>query len=93
MADLRHQLKIKNRHLASLLSKPLFPKGFSGKYLDANIELEIVEDNEKAVDVMKKAIDEIPKKKKEKSKQSTKKRVLFKNKVSKKAKKVENKKP
>ncbi|XP_076681119.1 ATP-dependent RNA helicase DDX24 isoform X2 [Andrena cerasifolii] len=91
MADLRHQLKIKNRHLASLLSKPLFPKGFSGKYLDANIELEIVEDNEKAVDVMKKAIEEIPKKKKEKSKQSANKRVLLKSKVSKKAKRQKQK--
>ncbi|KOC64990.1 ATP-dependent RNA helicase DDX24 [Habropoda laboriosa] len=55
-ADLKHHLKIKKRQLASLMSKPLFPKGFSGKYPDINMDVEFKEDNQKAVDIMKKNI-------------------------------------
>lgn len=69
-ADLKHQLKIKKHQLTSLMSKLLFPKGFSGKYPDVNIELKLDEDNQKAIDVMKRVIEEIPKKKKERNKKS-----------------------
>ncbi|XP_076230971.1 ATP-dependent RNA helicase DDX24 [Calliopsis andreniformis] len=86
MADLKHQLKIKRHQLASLISKPLFPKQFSGKYLDTNIQLELTEDNEKAVDVMKKIIEEIPEKKKERNKKSRSKRAFIQNKILKKLK-------
>ncbi|CAL7938624.1 unnamed protein product [Xylocopa violacea] len=83
-ADLKHQLKIKKRQLESLMSKPLFPKGFSGKYPDLNIEYKLNEGNQKAVDIMKKVIEEIPKKKKERNKRSRTKKGLFKSKVSRK---------
>lgn len=63
IADLRRLLKTKKHRLASLLSKPLFPKGFSGKYPDINVDYRFKEDHLKAVDVMKKAIEESPKKK------------------------------
>ena len=68
-ADLKHQLKIKKHQLASLMSKMLFPKGFSGKYPDINTEFKLNED-QKAVEVMKKVIEEIPVKKKERNKKS-----------------------
>ncbi|XP_076761647.1 ATP-dependent RNA helicase DDX24 [Xylocopa sonorina] len=83
-ADLKHQLKIKKHQLESLMSKPLFPKGFSGKYPDINIEFKLNEGNQKAVDIMKKVIEEIPNKKKERNKRSRTKKGLFKSKVSKK---------
>ncbi|KAG7204556.1 hypothetical protein KM043_004980 [Ampulex compressa] len=67
-ADLRHQLKIKRRHLSSLLLKALFPKGFSGKYPDMNVSYDFNQNPEKAVEIMKKAIDKIPKIKKSSSK-------------------------
>ncbi|XP_053983890.1 ATP-dependent RNA helicase DDX24 [Hylaeus volcanicus] len=86
-ADLKHQLKVKKRQLESLISKPLFPKGFSGKYPDVNIEFGLSEENQKAVDVMKKVIEDIPKKRKEKSKTSINKKDFLKNKTSKKSKK------
>ncbi|XP_078036621.1 ATP-dependent RNA helicase DDX24 isoform X2 [Augochlora pura] len=87
MANLKHQLKIKRRHLESLLSKPLFPKGFSGKYLDTNMEFTLVDDNEKAVNIMKKVIEEIPQKQKERNKQSSRKKTMLKNKMLKSKKK------
>lgn len=86
VADLKHQLKIKKHQLASLLSKPLFPKGFSGKYLDTNIELKLAKDNKKAVDIMKKVIEDIPMKKKERNRKSRTKRDFLKNRISKKSK-------
>ncbi|CAK9823763.1 ATP-dependent RNA helicase DDX24 [Anthophora retusa] len=86
-ADLKHHLKIKKRQLASLMSKPLFPKGFSGKYPDMNIEFNLKEDDKKAVDVMKKVIEEIPQKKKERNKKSKKKNSFLKTKISKKSNK------
>lgn len=61
MADLKRKLKGKRGHLASLLKKPLFPKNFSGKYLDASLELSLGQNSQKAIDVMKKAIDDYPK--------------------------------
>ncbi|XP_017877753.1 ATP-dependent RNA helicase DDX24 [Ceratina calcarata] len=85
-ADLKHQLKVKKRQLASLMSKPLFPKGFSGKYPDINVELKMNENNQKAVDIMKKVIEEIPRKKKERNKKSSGARRLFKTKSSKRKK-------
>ncbi|CAK9801225.1 ATP-dependent RNA helicase DDX24 [Anthophora quadrimaculata] len=86
-ADLKHHLKVKKRQLASLMSKPLFPKGFSGKYPDMNTEFNLKEDDKKAVDVMKKVIEEIPQKKKERNKKSKKKNSFLKTKVSKKSNK------
>ncbi|XP_046738712.1 ATP-dependent RNA helicase DDX24 isoform X2 [Diprion similis] len=63
-ADLKRQLKARRRQLKSLLTKPLFPKGFSGKYLDSSIEFQLDQGAQKAVDVMKHAIEEKPKKNK-----------------------------
>lgn len=85
-ASLKHQLKKKKHQLASLMSKTLFPKGFSGKYPDVNIELKLNDDNQKAIDIMKKAIEEIPKKKKERNKKPHIKRSSFKTKVLRKKK-------
>ncbi|XP_012141553.2 ATP-dependent RNA helicase DDX24 [Megachile rotundata] len=86
-ADLRHQLKIKKHQLTSLMSKPLFPKGFSGKYPDMNMDLDINQSNQKAVDIMKNVIETIPEKKKERNKKSASKKVLHKRKVFKKSNK------
>ncbi|CAH0551697.1 unnamed protein product [Brassicogethes aeneus] len=59
--------EIKRKHLASMLSKPVFPKGFSGKYPLATGELvlpmEVTDQNEKAVDVMKAAVETYSKQK------------------------------
>lgn len=88
-ADLKHQLKIKKRQLTLLMSKLLFPKGFSGKYPNVNIELKLNEDNQKAIDVMKKVIEEIPQKKKERNKKSN---TSFKTAYKIKALKKKNKK-
>lgn len=57
-AALRRQLKAKKSQLRSLLSKPIFPKGFSGKYFDDNLNINIVQDAQKAIDVMKKVIED-----------------------------------
>ncbi|XP_015176587.1 PREDICTED: ATP-dependent RNA helicase DDX24 [Polistes dominula] len=65
MADLRRSLKAKRNKLTSLLSKPLFPRGFSGKYPDTNIDYNLINQaNSKAVDVMKQVMKENPKKRK-----------------------------
>lgn len=85
-ASLKYQLKKKKHQLASLMSKTLFPKGFSGKYPDVNIELKLNDDNQKAVDIMKKVIEEIPKKKKERNKKPHIKRSSFKAKILRKKK-------
>ncbi|XP_076382250.1 ATP-dependent RNA helicase DDX24 [Megalopta genalis] len=87
LADMKRQLKMKRRYLDSLLLKPLFPKGFSGKYLDINIESPLANDNEKAVNIMKKVIEEIPQKQKERNKLSSRKKTILKNKILKKKKK------
>ncbi|EZA59290.1 hypothetical protein DMN91_008515 [Ooceraea biroi] len=52
-AALKRYLKAKKRQLQSLLSKPVFPKGFSGKYLDDDLKIGLAQDTEKAVEVMK----------------------------------------
>ncbi|XP_043518935.1 ATP-dependent RNA helicase DDX24 [Frieseomelitta varia] len=83
-ADLKHHLKIKKRQLASLMSKTIFPKGFSGKYPDISTEFKLNEDHQKAVDVMKKVIEEIPAKKKERNKKSNVNKNSFKSKVQRK---------
>lgn len=57
-AALRRQLKTKKNQLRSLLSKPIFPRGFSGKYLDDNLNIDIVQDAQKAIEVMKKVIED-----------------------------------
>lgn len=88
MADLKHQLKIKRRHLESLLSKSLFPRGFSGKFLDTSIEFTLPDNNEKAVNIMKQAIEKIPQKQKERNKLSSKKKTFLKNKILKKKQKI-----
>lgn len=64
-AALRRQLKVKRNQLRSLLSKPVFPKGFSGKYLDDNLNIDPAQDAEKAIEVMKKAIENNSRKRKE----------------------------
>ena len=69
---------IKRKELASLLSKPIIPKGFSGKYL-MNVENAVVPlmpqsmQSEMAIDIMKSALQ------KEKTKKA---RSLFKPKMS-----------
>lgn len=83
-ADLKHYLKIKKHQLASLMSKTIFPKGFSGKYPDISTEFKLNEDHQKAVDMMKKVIEEIPAKKKERNKKSNIKKNSFKTKVQRK---------
>ncbi|KOX77239.1 ATP-dependent RNA helicase DDX24 [Melipona quadrifasciata] len=84
IADLKHRLKIKKHQLSSLTSKTIFPKGFSGKYPDINTEFKLNEDHQKAVDVMKKAIEEIPAKKKKRNEKSNIKKNSFKTKVKRK---------
>lgn len=64
-AALKRQLKVKKNHLRSLLSKPVFPRGFSGKYLDDNLKIDPAQDTEKAIEVMKKVIENNPNKIKE----------------------------
>ncbi|XP_012522780.2 ATP-dependent RNA helicase ddx24 [Monomorium pharaonis] len=56
-AALRRQLKAKKNQLRSLLSKPVFPKGFSGKYLDDNLTIDVTQDAQKAIEVMRKVIE------------------------------------
>lgn len=70
---IRRELKAKRDTLNALLAKPLFPKGFSYKYPTSTGHLEIplmdVENNkENAVEVMKTAIEETRKAKKHKMK-------------------------
>lgn len=48
-----------------MLSKPVFPRGFSGKYLDDNLNIDPAQDTEKAIEVMKKVIKNNPGKRKE----------------------------
>ncbi|KAL2717010.1 ATP-dependent RNA helicase DDX24-like [Vespula squamosa] len=62
IADLRRSLKTKRHHLASLLSKPLIPKGFSGKYPDTNTDYNLNQGYSKAIDIMKKVLEKNPKK-------------------------------
>lgn len=62
-ATIKRQLKAKKRQLQSLLTQTVFPKGFSGKYLDDNFDINIHPDTEKAVEVMKKVIENVPDKK------------------------------
>ncbi|KZC07676.1 ATP-dependent RNA helicase DDX24 [Dufourea novaeangliae] len=85
-ADLKHQLKIRKHQLASLLSKPVFPKGFSGKYLDTNVEFTFDTTGQKAVDIMKTVIGEIPKKQKVHSKKPNQKNTFVKSKIMRKKK-------
>ncbi|XP_034940551.1 ATP-dependent RNA helicase DDX24 [Chelonus insularis] len=60
-ATIKRQLKIKKHQLSALLSKPLFPKGYSGKYLNDTIEFELLPDKESAVEKVKKVIIDSPK--------------------------------
>lgn len=57
-AVFRRQLKAKKNQLRSLLSKPVFPKGFSGKYFVDNLDVDVVQDTQKAIEVMKKIIED-----------------------------------
>ncbi|XP_012284459.1 ATP-dependent RNA helicase DDX24 [Orussus abietinus] len=83
-ADLRRQLKAKNHQLTALLRKPLFPKGFSGKYPDFNIKnTQLSGDPRKAVDVMKQEIEINPKRRKLRSDVSLKKKRMEKMKKKK----------
>ncbi|KAF7995093.1 hypothetical protein HCN44_004565 [Aphidius gifuensis] len=67
-ADLKRQLKAKRKELDRHLSTPLFPKGFSGKYLEQNIDTPMLHDNSKtAIQVMKQALIDGPKIKKRKT--------------------------
>ncbi|XP_032665529.1 ATP-dependent RNA helicase ddx24 [Odontomachus brunneus] len=84
-AALKRQLKAKRRQLQSLLTQVVFPRGFSGKYLDDNVSTNIYPDTEKAVEVMKKVIKDIPNGKS--SKESRKRQYSQKPKKSKKLKK------
>ncbi|XP_012232773.2 ATP-dependent RNA helicase DDX24 [Linepithema humile] len=63
-AALKRQLKVKKHQLKSLLTKPVFPKGFSTKYLDTNVNVDLAQNAEKAIEVMKKVIDDSDKSKK-----------------------------
>ncbi|XP_044016637.1 ATP-dependent RNA helicase DDX24-like, partial [Aphidius gifuensis] len=66
-ADLKRQLKSKRKELERHLSTPLFPKGFSGKYLEQNIDTPMLHDNSKtAIQVMKQSLIDGPKIKKRK---------------------------
>lgn len=56
VAALRRLLKVKKNQLQFLLSKPVFPKGFSGKYLDDNVNTDPAQNTEKAIEVMKRVI-------------------------------------
>lgn len=52
----------KRKHLAKLLAKPLFPKGFSGKHLPQPNEISLpllnpTTKQEKAVDIMKTSLE------------------------------------
>lgn len=78
-AALRRQLKAKKHQLQSLLSKPIFPKGFSGRYPDVNIDMDVVENGEKAIEVMKRVITDNSVKNKSKPKDD----VTFKRKQQK----------
>lgn len=60
VADAKRSLKVKNTILSKLLNKPVFPKGFSGKYLDSSIRTSLQQDSQKAIDVMKLAIEQNP---------------------------------
>jgi len=66
-AAVRRQLKAKRHQLQSLLLKKLFPKGFSGKYLDNDLKIDLTQDAEKAVEVMKKVMKVNPSKSEEDS--------------------------
>lgn len=55
-AALRRQLKIKKNQLRLLFSKPVFPKGFSGKYLDENLKVDPGQNTAKAIEVVKEVI-------------------------------------
>ncbi|XP_046818958.1 ATP-dependent RNA helicase DDX24 isoform X2 [Vespa crabro] len=62
IADLRRSLKAKRYQLASLLSKPLVPKGFSGRYPDTNTDYNLNQGYSKAIDIMKQVLEENSKK-------------------------------
>ena len=63
-ADIKQFLKAKKSQLTNLLKKPLFPKNYSGKFLNSSHELSLDQNTQRAIDVMKKAIEEYPKLKK-----------------------------
>ena len=68
-ANLRRQLKGKRTQLSKLISKPLLPKGFSGKYLDDSVHVQLqqnIQTAQTAVQLMKKSIDDNPKSEKRK---------------------------
>ncbi|XP_033212425.1 ATP-dependent RNA helicase DDX24 isoform X1 [Belonocnema kinseyi] len=67
-ANIKRALKAKRHQLSNMLLKPLFPRGFSGKYPDVNFNLKINEEPQKAVEIMQNAIKEGPQKKDSKSK-------------------------
>ncbi|XP_014484727.1 PREDICTED: ATP-dependent RNA helicase DDX24 [Dinoponera quadriceps] len=85
-AALKRQLKAKKHQLQSLLTKVVFPRGFSGKYFDENFGTNIYPDTEKAVEVMRKVIEDVPDQKC--SEGSRKRQRSQKPKTSKKLKKV-----
>ncbi|KAL7303794.1 hypothetical protein TKK_0003922 [Trichogramma kaykai] len=57
-ADAKRSLQGKKARLEALLKKPLFPKNYSGKFLDHSLELSLEQNSRRAIDVMK---DEIKK--------------------------------
>lgn len=83
---MKRELKAKERQLQSLLSKPVFPKGFSGKYFNNNLATSIYQDEEKAIEVMRKAMKDTSGKNNEDSVGSQKKLQPQKSKKSKKLK-------
>lgn len=72
---MRRQLKAKKHQLKSFLLKPVFPKGFSGKYLDHDLKLDLTQETEKAVEVMKRVMKANPIKSEESSVASPKRRL------------------
>lgn len=64
-AALKKTLKTKKNQLENLIEKPLFPKNFSGKYLDVDLNISLSQNTQKAIEIMKQAVNEFPKLKKE----------------------------
>jgi len=85
---LRRQLKAKKNQLRFLLSKPVFPKGFSGKYLDDNLNVDVAQNAQKAIEVMKNVIENNTDKSKDDNAAFQKRQHTQKSKRSKKLKKT-----
>ncbi|XP_058790963.1 ATP-dependent RNA helicase DDX24 isoform X2 [Phymastichus coffea] len=59
--EFRRILNAKRNHLNNLMKKSLFPKNFSGKYLNTALEISLCQNSQKAIEVMKNALDKCSK--------------------------------